>query len=399
MIVYVGAGSGPFRNLVIAAGHGQMVSPQPGAFRVPVHGRWAFDNGAYTDWLHGDPFDNTRYLARLEHISLLPDERLPDWCVVPDIVADPTSLSYSLRWRQALYKADRRLRWYLAIQDFMTPDDVSAALCLEPFDGLFIGGSTQWKWETAEKWVAWGHEQGLPVHLGRVNGPGPLQKAVDMGADSIDGTGWVRAGMQWYPHLKDVPLPSTSLFERGTPEIPEHWLKFGRYLESIWGERDWKRWAKEEQASLENAEALRAMSPDEFLSWLDAEYVSKAPTSGPEDWRGMAARNYIEQARKTPSFSGPEEIELWKRWVLWEVERILVLPVPPAPELPRYGIVNGQALPLPEALKQTKGSIEKCANTGAEMIVVKGPSGGIHVSYPVVRANSPEEAIAQAGLP
>lgn len=400
MIVYVGAGSGHFRNLVIAAGHGQMVSPQVGAFRDIMLGRWAFDNGAYTDWLHGQPFDNELYLTRLEHISLFPDERMPDWCVVPDIVADPTSLSYSLRWRQALHKADRRLRWYLAIQDFMTLDDVLHALCLEPFDGLFIGGSTAWKWETAEKWISFGHEHGMPVHLARVNGPGPLQRAVDMGADSIDGTGWVRAGEKWYPSLKNVPAPSVALFARENPWIPERWLKFGKYLESIWSERDWKRWAKEEHASLKNAEAIRAMSPADFLSWLQQEYVSRAPASGPEDWRGKAAQLYLQEAGKKVSFVNEEEMELWKRWILWEIERILVAPVPPAPELPRYGIVNGKALPLPKALSEIGGgAVEKCHDTGDEMIVVRGPTGEVLASYQVVRANSEEEALAQVDLP
>lgn len=398
MIVYVGAGSGPFRDLIIAAGHGQMVSPQPGAFRMPTHGRWAFDNGAYTDWLHGEPFDDARYLQRLSQITFLPDDRLPDWCVVPDIVADPTSLSYSLRWRQALYDADRRLRWYLAIQDFMTPDDVLRALALEPFDGLFIGGSTAWKWGTAEKWVAWGHEHGLPVHLARVNGFGPLQRAVDIGADSIDGTGWVIAGAKWYPYLKNVPTKSLSLFTNKNPEIPKQWLKFGSYLESIWGERDWKRWAKEEHASQEIPETLRAMSPEAFLSWIEDEYVSVAPTSGPEDWRGKAARLYLDAAGKKVSFVNHEEMEMWKRWVLWEIERILITPIPPAPELPRYGIVDGEALPLPHALERTKGSIAKDPYTGAETIVIRGPAGDVRMSYPVVRAQSAEEALAQIEL-
>lgn len=395
MIVYVGAGSGPFRNLVIAAGHGQMVSPQPGAFRMPTHGRWAFDNGAYTDWLHGESFDNQRYLERISHLSFLPDDRLPDWCVVPDIVADPTSLAYSLRWRQALHDADRRLKWYLAVQDFMTPQDVLHALCLEPFDGIFIGGSTEWKWETAEKWVDWGHGQGLPVHLARVNGPGPLQRAVDIGADSIDGTGWVLAGKKWLPHLQNVPKPSIALFARENPEIPERWVKFGQYLQSIWGERDWKRWAKEETAASQGAETLRSMTPEQFISWLEKEYVAKAPASGPEDWRGKAAKLYLDEARKKVDFVNEEEMEIWKRWILWEVERILVAPIPPPPELPRYGIVGGEAMPLPEALEITKGRLEKCAQTGSEQIVVTGPVGGILASYPVIRATSREEALSK----
>lgn len=393
MIVYVGAGSGPFRNLVIAAGHGQMVSPQPGAFRVPKHGRWAFDNGAYTYWLHGEVFDNKRYLARLEHISKLADQHLPDWCVVPDIVADPTSLSYSLRWRQALHDQDRRLRWYLAIQDFMTPEDVQNALCLEPFDGLFIGGSTEWKWDTAEKWISWGHDQGLPVHLARVNGPGPLQRAVDIGADSIDGTGWVMAGAKWLPYLQDVPTKSTSVFEQEPPSIPAQWLKFGQYLQSIWGERDWKRWAKENRAGFENSQAIGAMSQAEFLTWLSQEYVSKAPTTGPEDWRGMAAKLYLDEASKT-AISDPQELELWKRWVLWELERILLVPVPPPAELPRYGIVGEEALPLPKALQRTRGSIETCPTTGSETIVARGPAGQVLASFPVVKAASADEALS-----
>jgi hypothetical protein len=376
-----------------------MVSPQAGAFRMPTHGRWAFDNGAYTDWLHGDVFDTRRYLERLSHLAFLPNDRLPDWCVVPDIVADPTSISYSLRWRQALYDTDRRLKWYLAVQDFMTPEDVLHALCLEPFDGLFIGGSTEWKWETAEKWVAWGHERGLPVHLARVNGPGPLQQAVDIGADSIDGTGWVRAGKDWLPYLQNVPAPSLKLFASKNPEIPERWLKFGQYLESIWSERDWKRWAKEEAVSIQNAQSLRSMSKEEFLAWLNQTYVSKAPVSGPEGWRAQAAKLYLDEAAKKVSFVDEEEFEIWKRWILWEIERILITPIPPPPELPRYGIVEKTALPLPKALEATKGRVEKCERTGSEIIVVKGPTGKIFASYPIVKAASAEEALRMMNEP
>ncbi len=399
MIVYVGAGSGPLRNVVIAAGHGQMVSPQVGAWRMPTHGRWAFDNGAYTDWKNGQVFNNDVYLKRLFHMQFLPDDRLPDWCVVPDLVADPTSLAYSLRWRQALYDTDRRLKWYLAIQDFMTPEDVLHALCLEPFDGLFIGGSTEWKWETAEGWIDWGHRRGLPVHLARVNGPGPLQRAVDIGADSIDGTGWTAAGKKWVSHLKNIPTPSLFFFPPESPSIPGRWLKFGQYLQQIWGERDWKRWAKEDAPAKKGAEAVRGMSPRDFLAWLSQEYVSKAPTSGPEAWRAQAAALYLDEAGKKVSFVNEEELEIWKRWILWEIERIMAAPVPPPPELPRFGIVNGDALPLPEALEVTRGNLEKCEGSASEMIVVRGPAGQPIASYPVVRASGNDQALEMMKRP
>lgn len=392
MIVYVGAGSGPFRWLVIQAGHGQMVSPQVGAFRIPEYGRWAFDNGAYTDYLHGEVFDEALYAQRLEEISALPDDRLPDWAVVPDIVADPTSLAYSLRWRQALAGTDRRLKWYLAIQDFMTPEDVLHAMCLEPFDGLFIGGSTRWKWETAAKWVQWGHDHGLPVHIARVNGPEPLRRAIDIGADSVDGTGWVRAGQAWYPALKDLPMPFKKLFPKETPEIPEHWLQFGQYLQGIWGERDWKRWAKEGLPIVEDAQSIDGMSPEDFIKWLESSYLPKAQ----DETRKVMAANYLKEASKIPSFSGAGEIALWKRFVLWELERIVLVPVPPAPELPRFVIIKGEALPLPKGLKRVKGGVlEKCEATGGEMVVVRGPAGEIHVSYPVIKASSAARALSK----
>jgi len=160
----------------------------------------------------------------------------------------------------------------------------------------------------------------------------------------------------------------------------------------IWGERDWKRWAKVEVPSLQNVAAFNAMSPDEFLSWIENEYVSKAP-SGPEDWRGKTAQLYLDEVRKKVSEVDEKELEIWKRWVLWEIERILVTPIPPAPEMPRYGIVEGKALPLPKALELTKGQLEKCEQTGTEIIMVHGPGGQVLASYPVVRATSSEQAL------
>lgn len=332
MIVYVGAGSGPFRDLVIAAGHGQMVSPQVGAFRIPKKGRWAFDNGAFTDWKRGRRWDGDLFLDRVARISRLPDERLPDWFVTPDIVADRTSLSFSLRWRRALAGADRRFRWYLAVQDFMTPEDVETAMCLEPFDGLFIGGSRPWKWDTAAFWTAWGHGKGVPVHVARVNGPGPLQAAVDIDADSVDGTGWIRAGAKWLPYLQEIPPRSRLLFEPGEAVLPSEWVRFGAYLESIWSERDWGGWS---QAGCPvDPRQVEGMSPEEFLEWLYRERVAPVLDRDPRDPRGRFAALYLDEVAAGP-IPG-ERTEGWKRFVLWEVERILSggAPEPPPSQAP-----------------------------------------------------------------
>jgi hypothetical protein len=337
VIVYVGAGSGRFRDLVIAAGHGQMSSRQVSSFRIPAKGRWALDNGAWIDFVHRKPFDNEQFLSRIQRVSELPDDRLPDWCVTPDIVASRLSLPYSMRWRQALAHTDRRLKWYLAVQDFMTFEDVEVALCLEPFDGIFIGGSRPWKLSTAEQWTAWAHDRGLPVHLARVNGPEPLQWAVDIGADSVDGTGWVKAGQAWLPYLQNVPLPKQMLF-KGLRDLPENWIRFGIYLESIWSERAWVGWSKTDCPTvLSNPERIRRMDPHEFLDWLEASYIDQAP-DGASPLKLEFGKLYLDTSRdKLPHFKSAEDVEVWKRWVIWELERLVAPTVPPPPPevLPR----------------------------------------------------------------
>lgn len=281
MIVYVGAGSGAFRDLVTAAGHGQMVSRQVGAFRVPKLGRWAFDNGAFTDWKNKVPFNSKEFLWRVRQIEALPLDRMPDWCVCPDMVGKRLSLLYSLDWRAFLEIYAPGLKWYLAIQDYMVPDDVGYALELEPFSGLFVGGTTDWKRQTAPGWVELGHSFGLPVHIARVNGPKWLQWAVDIGADSVDGTGWVHAGAKWLPYLQDVPRPRGVPIER---KMPVEWLSFEAFLRNIYeSPEQWReRFPEAAEDDWERYRRIEAMPMEEFVDWYNRMYdvEVQAPVPG-----------------------------------------------------------------------------------------------------------------------
>lgn len=311
MIVYVGAGSGRFRDLVIAAGHGNMVSRQVGAFRRIKFGRWAFDNGAFTDWKNGVPFNEREFLWRVRQIEEMPLDRMPDWCVCPDMVGKRLSLLYSLDWRAYLEIYAPGLKWYLAVQDYMVPTDVDYALSLEQFSGLFIGGTTDWKHETAPTWVALGHSRGLPVHIARVNGPKWLQWAVDIGADSVDGTGWVHAGEKWLPWLQNVPKASGAPIQRG---MPQEWLQFEAFLKNIYanpeawrsrmpesGEDDWERYGR-----------LASMDMDDFLDWYHRMY-------------GVALHPPYKGFRSKREFNG------WKFGLIHEAERLIGLrPAPPS---------------------------------------------------------------------
>jgi hypothetical protein len=315
MIVYVGAGSGPFRDLVIAAGHGQMVSRQAGAFRVPKHGRWAFDNGAFTDWKNKVPFNDEEFLKRLRKIETLPQEQKPDWCVCPDMVGSRMSLAYSVEWRDLVERYSPGLSWYLALQDYVHPTDVTHTLRLAFFEGLFIGGTTTWKLETAAFWVKFGHEKKLPVHLARVNGPNRLQWAVDIGADSVDGTGWVHAGAKWLPYLQNIPVPQEHLFPIDTT-LRSEWRKFGAWLRSLWKsptafEHRLPEVAEDDQ---DRYDRIASMQPVEFVEWFERMYG----VPGTLD-------------KRTAKEMSPEEFHDWKFGLVDEAERFSgKRPVPPA---------------------------------------------------------------------
>jgi hypothetical protein len=140
---------------------------------------WALDNGAYRAWQKGHRLDPRAFLAALQEI-----DEPPDFVVVPDLPADPRSLGYSLAWTDLI-------AWpapaFLAVQDGMTFEVVKGVI--HHFDGLFVGGSLEWKIATAEGWVNLAHDHGRPCHLGRAATPRKVAWARRIHADSIDGCG------------------------------------------------------------------------------------------------------------------------------------------------------------------------------------------------------------------
>lgn len=370
MIVYVGAGSGPLRDIIIDAGHGQMVSRRD--YRVPKRGRWAFDNGAWGDFLHGEHFDDDQFLHVLNRISKLPDARIPDWCVVPDQIMSRRSLDYSLTWKAWLKGVDRRLKWYLALQDDMASADVNHALCLEEFDGLFIGGSTPWKLETSAAWVQFGHDRGMPVHIARINGPRRLQWAIDIDADSVDGTGWVHAGAKWLPWLVETPSPQPRIFSKKFQEE-----KLEAFLKNIWSDpAAWRRRFPDDPAEgWEGYDKIAEMTPREFAIWYRAAY--------PEGYDLTP-----EEAESVPE----EEFQEWKWGIYDEAERYIGFrPVYPEAPNPLFVIlVGGQsAIPLSAALRRG-GTLTKCAVTKRPMVLLHG------CTLPVVSAWTEESAVEMA---
>lgn len=172
--------TGTRRNLAVLRRAGWRLLVSASACLRTEGFRYALDNGAWSAFQQGRPFDATRFLVALKTLG-----GAADWTVIPDIVAGGyTSLALSRDWLPQV------LAWcpyaLLAVQDGLTPDDVVPYLGERV--GLFVGGSTVWKWQTVSLWGHVAREVGCWLHVGRVNTAQAIARCAMAGATSFDGT-------------------------------------------------------------------------------------------------------------------------------------------------------------------------------------------------------------------
>lgn len=202
MKIYVGQTRGAkMIALLTELGWGEMtVRGELPARRSP----WAFDNGAYRDWTAGRTFDAEAFEADIASMTTP-----PDFIVVPDIVAGGMeSLAFSVEWVPRLRGV---APLYLAVQDGMDPEAVIDAL--DPFAGIFVGGTNAWKLATGADWVQLAHEHGRKAHIGRVGTEKKAEWAMWAGADSIDSCFplWTIERTYWFKKVLDGMTPQTKL--------------------------------------------------------------------------------------------------------------------------------------------------------------------------------------------
>lgn len=142
--------------------------------------QYALDNGAWTAFQKGVPFDEQKFAAALRKMG-----KDADWTAIPDIVAGgKASLELSLRWmRHVLDECERGL---LVVQNGMTIADVESII--GPRVGIFVGGDTAWKMSTMAQWCELARAKGAWCHIGRVNSPKRIRSCQIAGATSFDGT-------------------------------------------------------------------------------------------------------------------------------------------------------------------------------------------------------------------
>ena len=158
-------------------GWGNCVCPGDGS---PVLFPWFLDNGAFMAYRDQRPFPVTAFYEALE-IAAACSER-PSFVVVPDSVGDrQETLRMADEWFPRL--AD----WpcYFAAQDGMTLADYDR-LAAYGADGVFIGGTREWKFSNGEDICRWARTNSLKVHIGRIGSYRTITWAKFVGANSID---------------------------------------------------------------------------------------------------------------------------------------------------------------------------------------------------------------------
>lgn len=167
---------------------------------------YGLDNGAFPAFAKGVPWNEQDYIELIDWAWEAPMK--PLWSLVPDVVCDrELTVESWYRW----YPRLRGAPWPLAfaVQDGMTKADVPKEAGV-----IFVGGSTEWKWANVERWCA----EFPRVHVGRVNTHRLLEICDRAGAESCDGTGWMRGdpdqleGLErWLQKASGVNLPMTPL--------------------------------------------------------------------------------------------------------------------------------------------------------------------------------------------
>lgn len=150
---------------------------------------YAIDNGCFGMWdSDNNTFDEARWLSNVEGDwrRLLfwceSTEQKPMWSIVPDRPGDWAETAR--KW--GVYASSIPFPLAVAVQDGATPEAVRA---LSPAPVVVcVGGSTDWKWSTAEMWL----KEFPRVHVLRCNSPERLHWLEALGCESADGTGWNR---------------------------------------------------------------------------------------------------------------------------------------------------------------------------------------------------------------
>lgn len=170
--------TGTRRNLALLREHGwSLLVSATGVWRTEGF-PYAIDNGAWTAFQRGMPFDGARFQGVVSALG-----RGAEWIVLPDVVGDAVATaSATEEWLDGL----DGYRTLAVIQD--GADQRVLDRLIGRVHGFFLGGSTEYKLGTMDRWGDYCRERGVYYHVGRVNTARRIRACARAGADSCDGT-------------------------------------------------------------------------------------------------------------------------------------------------------------------------------------------------------------------
>jgi len=179
MRIYMSASGTEKNNLIKENGFGLVYSPY-NMISERLDIPYILDNGAFTAYSKNIPWNPDLFYKAVNKYKNY------DFVVIPDIVAGgESSLKLSIKHLDRLNHPR-----YLAVQNGISGGD-----CLKfvpHIDGIFIGGDMIWKLREADYWCNFAHNHGLKCHIGRVGTETLYDWAIQIGADSVDGSTPVR---------------------------------------------------------------------------------------------------------------------------------------------------------------------------------------------------------------
>lgn len=199
------------------------LSDMSGHVVVPDGLPYVIDNGAWSAHCARMPWSEAPFVRLLERTRDFAAQ--PGWVVLPDLVgAGPESLARSLRWHEQ--HGELAERWLLAVQDGMSVAQVRKVIVDRNLAGIFVGGSTAWKWEKLPDWAELALDLGVVVHVGRVNSLRRAELCRDLGVTSIDGSSVSRFAVNAAKMARpcdgdDRPTRSPRVVERARRTITE----------------------------------------------------------------------------------------------------------------------------------------------------------------------------------
>lgn len=175
---YVGQARG-WKLIATLTAMGVGEATQPWEF-PPRRAPWFLDNGAFTFWQKGLPFDHAGFVRAV--VAALMHSPRPDWVVIPDVVGDAVA-TFALAAHYLPVLKALGFRCAFVVQDGMTPETFPLWSLA---DVIFVGGSLPWKLAESHRWCLAARLRGLHCHIGRVGSARRVVWARSICADSID---------------------------------------------------------------------------------------------------------------------------------------------------------------------------------------------------------------------